>query len=1390
MKWPNFRRPRLLLAGALSVPALLAAVALGVFWALKQDSGTAWLLARVPGLQIEVPQGTLLGDFSARRLVYTLPADGGRITLNGVVWRSSSVAWSSAPQLWGVLKLAYLHVDRVDIALKPSTDAAKAPTNLTLPLGVEVAQLEVSEIHEPALGDKPLLALVGQLSLSDQRGEQHRLKIDQVYRDGLKLSGQFNIQSSGSLAVAADLALQPGFPDKAQAKAQTQTRDERVPDWRANLELKGPLSELQAKAAVRSVGQTLTATARLQPFAPWPLAAFEADADKLDLSALGSSLPHTALTGTAVLQSSGWSAPARLAVKLNNTAAGRWDQQRLPVQRLNVELQGQPDQPRSLKLHGLDLLLGSPVAPGGRLTGDGQLADGESWRLSTQVSGLRPAALDARLAPLRLDGSIAITDAPKLPLSLNAQLKGDLLLPGKPATPVNLSLQAQQDGTLIKINEALLSSGRSRLNLTGEASGTATAWRAKTEATLQDFDPRLLWAGAAGSAWQRSPSSLNAKLSAALQQTAPASSKNGVVWPQGDATLTVLPSQLAGLGLNGRVVYHRTAGADAALQAQMDAGENKLQAQATVQTAAQGQNTVNATLDLKAPRLDTLAPLLALVAPGTQLRGAADGRLNVRVQEGALPALQISSDGNLNLQNLQLTPPAPALPTRLTQAKLRWQADSRLDAPLAFSADVQGLAIGKQSASALSLDLRGTWAQHRLTAALQGKSSTDLTGSAKLALTGQLSSSPLQAWQDLIPVSSPINWRVRVTQLLARPTNPQLPDWVKVAEASPLDLQLQASPNAGLISASAAPGRIELGGAQLRWSDLQWAAPRSAGEHAIVRAEIEMEPLPVAPLLARWQPDFGWGGKLVMGGKASIRTVPELSIDMELLRKDGEQNGDLSVTDERGVQPLGLTDLRLTLNAHDGIWQFTQAIAGSTLGTFGGSVTVTADRRALWPAPSAKLSGVLRANIANLGTWGGWVPAGWRLGGNVTAGLQLGGTVGAPELTGQANGSAIAVRNPLLGVDVSDGAFALSLKGDNATLTSLSAKSGTNGVGSLTASGQASLGAQPTAKLQVKAERFLLLNRVDRRLQASGNAELDLSAQAVQLTGKFNIDEGLFDFSRGDAPTLDDDVVVLRRDTVPEPTGPLDANGKPIPKPPLPTARKTNIQLAIGLGNDLKLRGRGFDSRLRGELKLAHTDGKLTLNGTVSTYGGTYEAYGQKLDIERGDITFVGPYDNPRINVLAVRASNDDVRVGVSLLGTALSPRIKLFSDPEMSDTDKLSWLVLGRAPDGLGRADTALLQRAALALLSGEGESTSGKLIKNLGLDELSVQQNEDDTRGTVVRLGKQLSRRWFVGYERGLNATTGSWQLIYRIAQRFTLRAQSGDDNALELIWQWKWE
>jgi translocation and assembly module TamB len=93
------------------------------------------------------------------------------------------------------------------------------------------------------------------------------------------------------------------------------------------------------------------------------------------------------------------------------------------------------------------------------------------------------------------------------------------------------------------------------------------------------------------------------------------------------------------------------------------------------------------------------------------------------------------------------------------------------------------------------------------------------------------------------------------------------------------------------------------------------------------------------------------------------------------------------------------------------------------------------------------------------------------------------------------------------------------------------------------------------------------------------------------------------------------------------------------------------------------------------------------------------------------------------------------------------------------------------------------------LALLAGDEQSPTDQVLNQLGLTDFSVRQSDSETKETVVSLGRQLSQRWYVGYERSVNATTGTWQLIYRIAQRFTVRAQSGADNSVDFIWQWRW-
>ena len=1401
---PRHRAWRIGLLALALTSALLLAGALALFASIGSAPGTAWLLRQLPGLVIESPSGSLLGDFSARRLTWRDAASGTLVQLDGLRWQGLRLHWSHSASLKGAIEIDALQADRLLLDWKPSADPSTAPADLKLPLALQVHDLRVAELQLKPLGET-LHELHAGLDLSRDGGAQHQLTLLALRRDRLLFSGQAQLASSGSMAMEASVSIRQAL-DSSPLQAQIQ--------WL------GPLAKGGVSAQLSASGQTLALQAQVTPFAPWPLASLSASAQALDLAALHSTLPHTALSGQAQLDAKAWDQPADLRLQLSNSMAGRWDQARLPLRELQLDLQLQPDRAQQLLLRELRARLGSAQAPAGDISAQGQIAAAQAWQIQAQLKALRTSALDARLADLSLDGSVKLKGRglPETPgaaaVQMQAALLGRLLNPQREAAPVALELSASADAQRVQLLSARLSSGsgskagslqaegvftRPQLIQTAQATQTTQTtqgWQARFSLQAKAFDPRLLWRGAEASIWQRSAHSLNAELSATLAQ---GEDTIGKTWPRGEAQLTLSPSQLGGLPLSGTASYRRDAAAGTAPQArvQLDVAGAAVSAKFSSSaapvnakgTARDALSAMQLDLDLRADQLSTLAPWLQLAGAPVKLAGKLQSTASLHWERDAAANApwRVRSEGHATASALSMQQgAAPAV--LMKAASLDWRTAlgtdaGALQAPLQLQLEVDQLRQGTRQLSHASVKLEGSLATHRLQLGLQGQlgaagwlqtlakadrgDGSAVAATLSLDLQGGLSAAP--------QLADTFKWSAHLRQLQLRPLladADRAPYWLNARE---LDLSLQFSVANGLSELSdltLAPGRLQLAGVDLSWQQAQWQAARAKAEPASLALELQMDPLALAPLLARWQPDFGWGGNLVVGGKLSVRSRPTMELEIELLRA----SGDLSVTDERGVQPLGLTDLRLALSAHQGVWHLTEAFAGTGMGSLAGAISIRTAPEALWPAAQTPIEGVFQANVARLGTWGGWVPAGWRLGGSLSAGARVGGTIAAPEITGQAQGEQLALRNALLGVDVRNAAFNLSMKGSSATLERFSAQGGS---GTVSAQGQAQLGAKPTAQLQIEASRFTLLSRVDRRLVVSGNTTLGLTEDALQLDGKLAVDEGLFDFSRSDAPTLDEDVQVLRA------SDSRDVEALP---GSTATARQTHVDLLINLGQELKLRGRGIDTRLRGELRLTQKDGLAALNGVVRTEGGSYDAYGQKLEIEHGEFNFLGAIDNPRLDVLAVRP-NTDTRVGVTLTGTALQPRIKLFSDPEMSETDKLSWLLMGRSPDGLGRADTALLQRAALALLSGEGESASGRLIKNLGLDELSVRQGESDASGTVVRLGKQLSRRWFVGYERGLNATTGSWQLIYRIAQRFTLRAQSGDDSAVDLIWQWRW-
>ena len=1401
---PPRRRSGLRVAVALAslvLVLLIGALASG-WWALRSERGSAWLASRLPGVQVEGAKGRLIGDFSARRMTIRLPGGSDTVTLSELAWRGLRVERAGSPR-WARITIDSLEAKRIDLALAPSTSTVpmKAPADLTLPIELDVQSLRVGELHAAALGTEPIRALTARLQLGMNGGAEHRIDQLSLAWDRLTASANARIASTAPMALDASIAL-------ARQAAES------LPAWRASATLVGPLAApvllttlraepVTSKGAERPE-QTLDARATLRPFAAWPLGDLRVSTKALDLSALASAAPVTALTAQAVATSTAADQPASVSVELSNALPGRWNEGRLPLRSARFELAAQPDKPTELALRTLGAELGTAQASAGRITGEGRWSP-QGWNLAATLTALQPALLDARAPAMQLSGPLTLAGGAPADASVDvkAALTGAITDRGA-LRNVQLKVDATVSPQRIALRELIASTGGARASLDGLVTHPAAEapWAVKAHATLADFDPAVWWPGADDSPWRAAVTRLNANgtidLSVPATTTTAATSQAlpvALAALRGQAVVTLGKSLLAGVPLSGEASLRSTAGAQAIASVKLDADGNALRADGRLATTGNGSaDAWDVSVD--GPALNKLAPVFKLFQPAgadATLAGSLSAKAHVT---GRWPTL--ATQGQLDANALR----AGALSVQKAQA--RWALGTSANAPIEASATLTQASLMQNGAPGPSLDtlqlqLKGTGLAHSFGLRAESKSrppawteslQSNVANSVANNATSNVASSAasrtvatVKAQGGLVDAgiapAALAGWRGTIEQIDLRSDSPGSAPLLNTRNVA-----IEALWAGGVPRVTVQPGRAEALGGAIKWSRIAWQAAAQPGGFAQVEAEAELEPLRIAPLLARAQPAFGWGGDLTIAGRIKLHSASTFSADVVIERS----TGDLTVTDEIGTRSLGLTDLRLGITADNGTWSFTQGLAGKALGVVAGAEVVRTSPQATWPAADAPLTGVLELRVDDLGTWGNWVPPGWRLGGALHTSASFGGRFGAPEYTGQIDGTRLSIRNFLQGVNVSDGDVAIQLKGSSARIERFTAKAGN---GTLKVEGDMSLGAAPKAVLKLTAEKFQLLGRVDRRIVTSGAGQLQLDKQTLAFDGQFGVDEGMIDFTRSDAPSLSDDVVVVRAKGAPSPADAASAAAAPTGAPSVSATPPRNValDLRVTLGEKLRVRGRGLDAGLRGELRITSPGGRLAVNGTVRAQDGTYAAYGQKLTIDRGLITFAGAVENPRLDIEATRP-NIDTRVGVIISGTPANPRVRLFSEPELSEIDKLSWLVMGRASDGLGRTDTALLQRAALALLAGDGGSgPTDQLTKALGLDDISVRQTDGEVRQTVIGLGKQLSKRWYVGYERGLNATTGSFQLIYRIAQRFTLRAQSGDDNSLDLIWTWRW-
>ncbi|HRK56893.1 MAG TPA: translocation/assembly module TamB domain-containing protein, partial [Burkholderiaceae bacterium] len=659
----------------------------------------------------------------------------------------------------------------------------------------------------------------------------------------------------------------------------------------------------------------------------------------------------------------------------------------------------------------------------------------------------------------------------------------------------------------------------------------------------------------------------------------------------------------------------------------------------------------------------------------------------------------------------------------------------------------------------------------------------------------------LRATGGLIQHNDNPAWRGRVQQLTA---------------SGPLDAELTHAADL-LISTqhlSIGPARLTVRDTQIDALRITWQRQQSfetSGRFThwvIASSGIEGEP------------------KLSLNGYWSARATHTLDAHLHIERSQG----DLHRPTPTGRVAMGLDTLQLDARVQSNRLRLNAAVQGRHVGS------LKAQLQAMLELPEASAPQTWR--LAPEQSWSGQLsgkqPAlEWlnpflslnlrdniRVGGQADIQLRLAGTPRTPQLTGTIQAQALRLAwveqglrldNGTLHATVAPGAnghtelilHQLTFSGQSRVIpqdrriqSALAAINAQSPAGTLSAQGRIDLRTLE-GLVQVQAERFPLLQRPDRWLIVTGGANYQFSRQRMQLDGAARADAGYIDITQRNAPTLSNDVHILRSaDT--EPARPRE------PRIPL------DLTVGIDLGEQVIVRGAGLDTRATGSLLVKHAgQGLIRATGTIEAREGTYEGYGQKLNIARGRLHFQGPIENPSLDILALRPGLP-VDVGVTITRSAANPLVRLYADPPMADFETLSWLVLGRPADETA-GDTTALAQAAIGLLGGSGEGLPTQLARRLGIDEFSIRSAQagsgasllprqtvagslrsgtQTVGGEIVYIGKRLSDQLTVSYETATTGAGNAVSLSYQLTRRLSLIARAGTESALDLVYSFAFD
>ena len=428
-------------------------------------------------------------------------------------------------------------------------------------------------------------------------------------------------------------------------------------------------------------------------------------------------------------------------------------------------------------------------------------------------------------------------------------------------------------------------------------------------------------------------------------------------------------------------------------------------------------------------------------------------------------------------------------------------------------------------------------------------------------------------------------------------------------------------------------------------------------------------------------------------------------------------------------------------------------------------------------ARDSPIAGELRVEWPDLGFLALLSPELGDVAGALAVDLTAAGTVDEPTVDGRVELTNGRVAVPRWGLVV-DGIVATAASDDGRSLAIDATGRAGDGVLALTGTTRLEPALGWPTRLTLRGDSILAVQRPDAEIFASPNLDVEVALPQIVVTGTVHVPRAMLTLD-----TLPEQAVTPSPDAVVHGLAQLETRARPL---------ELNTDLELTLGDDVRYTGLNLDTAVSGALRLAtRPNASASATGTLRL-AGSYDAYGQSLTLEDGQLLFSGPLDDPGLDVRALRTfeaepGSDSTEVGIELTGTLKAPRTRVFSRPAMSEADALSYLLFGRPASGsnagLGREETSTLQTAALSLGLQQALPVVQRIGNTLGLDELTVRSTATDAGALMA--GKYLSPRLYIRYSYGLFNRIGGLLVRFRVNERLSIETRSGDQKSMDLLY-----